>query len=215
MKILLLGATGMAGAAVLEACLAAPVVEEVRVITRRPLMNTSAKLRPYVHKDFLNYATAEEAFRGVHACLFCLGVSVTQVSKEEYRTITYSYTLAAANMLKRCSPGAAFHYVSGRGTSAGSRMFWAQVKAQVEADLIQLVQADCWRAAFIDAKPSASMPKVYTWFVPVGKLFRSFPHLYVRGTDLGRAMLQATLENIRGRVIENAEIRAIAARAKF
>jgi hypothetical protein len=215
MKILLFGATGMAGAAVLDACLTASVVDEVRAITRRPLMHTSPKLRPFVHKDFLDYSTLEEAFRGVDACLFCLGVSVAQVSKEEYRTITYSYTMAAANMLKRYSPGAAFHYISGRGTNAASRMFWSQVKAQVEADLIKLVEANCWRPAFIDAKPSASMPGIYAWLVPLGKLFKPFPGMYVNGSDLGRAMLQATLEKMRSHVIENPEIRHIAARAIF
>jgi len=54
MKILLFGATGSAGAAVLDACLAAAVVEEVRAITRRALMHTSSKLRTFVHKDFVN-----------------------------------------------------------------------------------------------------------------------------------------------------------------
>jgi NAD dependent epimerase/dehydratase family len=215
MKILLFGATGSAGGAVLEACLAASNVEEVRVIARRPLMKTSGKLRTFVHKDFLDYATVEEAFRGIDACLFCLGISVTQVSKEEYRTITYSYTLAAANMLKRCSPDAAFHYTSGRGTDAGSRMFWSQVKAQVEKDLIRLVAADCWRPAFIDAKPSASLPWIYAWFFSLGKLLKPFPSLYVNGRDLGRAMIQATVEKMRGRVVENAEIREIAGRAAF
>ncbi|MGB7437070.1 MAG: NAD-dependent epimerase/dehydratase family protein, partial [Candidatus Acidiferrum sp.] len=134
MKILIFGATGMAGGAVLEACLAAPVVEEVRAITRRGLMHTNAKLRTFVHKDFLDYSTVQEAFHGIDACLYCLGVSVTQVSKEEYRRITYSYTMAAAQMFQLQCPGAAFHYISGRGTNSGSRMFWAQVKAQVETD---------------------------------------------------------------------------------
>ena len=32
--------------------------------------------------------------------------------------------------------------------------------------------------------------------------------------DLGRAMLQATAENLRGRIIENAEIRDVAERAR-
>ena len=199
----------------LEACLGASVVEEVRAISRRPLMNTSAKLRTFVHKDFLDYSTVEEAFRGVDACLFCMGISATQVSKEEYRTITYSYTLAAANMLKRYSPNAIFHYISGQGTSKDSRMFWSQVKAQVEADLIALVQADCYRAAFINAKPSASIPKVYALFFPLGRLLKPFPKLYIDGQDLGRAMLQATIENLRGRIFENHEIRELAARAKF
>jgi hypothetical protein len=215
MKILLFGATGSAGAAVLEACLAASIVDEVRVITRRPLMHTSPKLRTFVHKDFLNYATVEEAFRSVDACLFCLGISATQVPQEEYRTITYSYTLAAANMFKAKCPGAAFHYISGQGTKADSRMFWARVKAQTERDLIELVDAVCWRPAFIDAKPSPSLPKFYALIQPIGRLLKPFPNLYIHGQDIGRAMLQATVEKLRRRVIENAEIRQIAARAGF
>jgi hypothetical protein len=215
MKVLLFGATGSAGAAVLEACLAASIVDEVRVITRRPLMHTSPKLRTFVHKDFLNYATVEEAFRSVDACLFCLGISATQVPQEEYRTITYSYTLAAANMFKAKCPGAAFHYISGQGTKADSRMFWARVKAQTERDLIELVDAVCWRPAFIDAKPSPSLPKFYALIQPIGRLLKPFPNLYIHGQDLGRAMLQATVEKLRRRVIENAEIRQIAARAGF
>jgi len=216
MKILLFGATGSAGAAVLAACLAASIVDEVRAIVRRPLMHTSPKLRTYVHKDFLNYATVEEAFHSVDACLYCLGISATRVSQEEYRTITYSYTLAAANMFKAKSPGAAFHYISGQGTKSGSRMFWARVKAQTEHDLIELVDADCWRPAFIDAKPSANLPKIYGLIQPVGRLLlKPFPNLYIHGHDLGRAMLQATVEKLGRRIFENAEIRQIAARAAF
>ena len=215
MKILLFGATGSAGGAVLEACLNASIVDEVRAITRRPLMDTSPKLRTYLHNDFLNFATAEEAFRSVDACLFCLGVSSTQVSRDEYRTISYSYPLSAANMLKAKSPGAAFHYISGRGTDADSRMSWARVKAQTEHDLMELVNADCWRPALIDAKPSPTLPKLYAVFYPIGRLFKPFPNLYIHGHDLGRAMLQATVENLRRRIIENAEIRRIAARVEF
>jgi nucleoside-diphosphate-sugar epimerase len=216
MRILLFGATGSAGAAVLDACLAASVVNEVRAITRRPMMHTSPKLRTFVHKDFLNYATVEEAFRSVDACLFCLGISATQVSQEEYRTISYSYPLAAANMFKAKCLGAAFHYISGQGTNAASRMFWARVKAQTEHDLIDLVDADCWRPAFIDAKPSPSLPKLYALSQPLGRLLlKPFPNLYIHGQDLGRAMLQATIEKLSRRVVENAEIRQIAARATF
>jgi hypothetical protein len=212
MKILLFGATGMVGNAVLDACLAASIVEEIRAITRRALMNTSPKLRTYVHKDFLDYSTAQEAFRGIDACLFYLGTSVMQVSKEDYRKVSYSMPLAAAEMLKQQSPGAAFHYISGKGTSATSRMEWARVKAQAEQDLIALIGANCWRPAYIDAKPSASMPKFYAWFVPIGRLAKPFSSFYVHGHDLGRAMLQATRENLRRRIIENPEIRQIAAR---
>jgi hypothetical protein len=215
MKILLFGATGSVGAAVLDACLSAPIVDEVRAITRRPLMHTGTKLRTFVHKDFLNYAVVEEAFRSVDACLFCLGISSTQVSADDYRAISYSYPLAAAHMLKAVNPGAAFHFISGKGTRADSRMLWARVKAQTEHDLIELVDADCWRPGFINAKPSPSLPKIYAALYPLAGIFKPFPGLYVEGLDLGRAMLQATREDVRSRIIENPEIRQIAARAHW
>jgi hypothetical protein len=45
------------------------------------------------------------------------------------------------------------------------------------------------------------------------RLLRPFRSLYVAGEDLGRAMLEATRENLWRRVIENAEIRELAERS--
>jgi uncharacterized protein YbjT (DUF2867 family) len=211
-KILIFGASGTAGGAVLQACLHAPVVREVRAIVRRPFGKTDPKLREFVHANYLDYAAVAEAFREVDACLFCLGVSVTQVSKEDYVEISHDYAIAAAKMLETESPGAAFHYISGAGTRADSRTFWSKVKGQTENELMAMVGADCWRPAFIDAEPSASILKIYTLLRPALRLFKPFRSLYVAGEDLGRAMLQATKENLRRRVIENAEIRDLAER---
>ncbi len=38
--------------------------------------------------------------------------------------------------------------------------------------------------------------------------------MYVAGEDIGLAMIQATLDGVRGRVIDNREIRRIADRAR-
>jgi uncharacterized protein YbjT (DUF2867 family) len=117
MKVLVFGATGSAGGSVLRACLASPAVEEVRAILRRPLTLAHDRLRVFVHDDFLDHGAVAEAFVGVDACFFCLGISATQVSgEEEYRRITHGFALAAARALKLHSPAAAFHFISGRGT---------------------------------------------------------------------------------------------------
>ena len=45
MKVLVFGATGSADGSVLNVCLEAPVVDEVQVVTRRPLTKAHAKLQ--------------------------------------------------------------------------------------------------------------------------------------------------------------------------
>jgi uncharacterized protein YbjT (DUF2867 family) len=212
MKILLFGASGTAGGAVLQACLNTPLVAELRVVVRRPLGRTESKLRQFIHADYLDYVAVAEAFRAIDAGLFCLGTSVTQVSKEEYVKVSHDYPVAAAKTLKRQSPGTAFHYISGAGTNAASRTFWSKVKGQTENELMELVEANCFRPAFIDAKPSARLPKVFSLLSPALRVLKPFRSLYVSGEDLGRAMLEATRENLRRRVIENAEIRELAKR---
>ena len=214
MRVLVFGATGAAGGSVLNACLAAPAVDEVRTLTRRAIARPHPKLRAIEHADFLDYAPVAEAFDGLDACLFCLGISATQVPDEApYRRITHDFALAAARTMKDRSPAAAFHFISGRGTAFDSRFMWARVKAETERDLIAEVAAVCWRPGFIDGETSAGSPRLYQWLKPLSRLFAPFPGLYVKGEDIGRAMLQATTEGVRGRVVENAEMREIAGRA--
>jgi uncharacterized protein YbjT (DUF2867 family) len=213
MVVILFGATGSAGGSVLSTCLRTARVSEVRVVSRRPIEVAHDKLRVLVHSDFLDFDAIGEAFRGVDACFYCLGVSVTQVPDEAtYRTITHDFALAAARAVHAASPDAVFHFISGQGTRADSRFMWARVKAETEAELMDLVDAVCWRPAFIDGEDSRSAPRLYQAMRPLVRLLRPFKSVYVKGDDIGRAMLQATLEQLPGRVIENAEIRAIASR---
>lgn len=215
MKILVFGATGAAGGSVLRACLDSPHVDEVRAVVRRPLAVTHPKLRVFIHRDFVDYDAAAEAFADVDACLWCLGISVRQTSGEdEYRTITHDYALAAARMLRRHSPDAAFHFVSGQGTALDSRMMWARVKAETERDLMQELGAVCWRPAFIDGANSENAPRLYQAIRPAVRLLRGFRGMYVAGEDIGIAMIEATRNGERGRIIDNRKIRAMADRAR-
>ena len=211
--VLLFGGTGAAGGSVLRACLRSSAVSEVRAVVRRPLALTNPKLRVIVHDDFLDYRGMLDSFAGVDACFFCLGISATQVREEAaYRRITRDFAMAAAATLRQASPDAVFHYLSGRGASLESRMMWARVKAEAERDLITAVDATCWRPGFIDGETSTSSPRAYQWVRPVFRLLRPFRRLYVAGEDIGRAMIWATRNGVRGRIIENAELREMADR---
>ena len=208
MKVLLFGGTGTAGGSVLRVCLDSPVVEEVRAVVRRPPGVTHGKLRVIVHGDYLDYTAVEDAFSGVDVCFWCLGISVNQVSgEEEYRRITHDFAMAAARTFQRRSPAGIFHFLSGQGASLDSRMMWARVKAETERDLIGLLQAVCWRPGFIDGADSANAPRIYQAIRPLFRVLRPIRSLYVSGEDIGRAMIQAAQENLRGAIIGNVEIR--------
>ena len=213
MRVILFGATGAAGGSVLRVCLGAPEVTEVRAVVRRPLRTAHAKLRVFPHEDFLDYAAMKPVFAGVDACFFCLGVSSATVRDEaEYRRITRDFAVAAATTLKEASPAASFHFISGMGTRADGRFMWARVKAEAERDLIALVSAVCYRPAAIDGVRSQSAATWYGALLPLAKLFAPFRSMYISGDDLGRAMLQATKEKLRGVVLENREMRDLADR---
>ena len=92
MKLLVFGVTGTAGSGVLDACIESPQVTEVRTLSRREPFVKSPKLRSSLHGDFRDYSTVADAFAGIHACFWCLGISATQVPDEAaYRVITSDY----------------------------------------------------------------------------------------------------------------------------
>ena len=214
--MLIFGGTGSAGRAVLQECLASSAVGEVRAITRRPLGQVHEKLSTVLHTDYTNYAAASGAFDGIDACFYCLGKSVSQVEDEAaYRRLTYDFAVAAAAALRERSPEAVFHFVSGSGAALDSRFMWARVKAETERHLLAASALTlCWRPAAIDGMPSASEPWLNRIVRPLYGLLEPFRGWYVSGSDLGLAMLQASVEGMHGRIIENPEIRNLADRAR-
>jgi uncharacterized protein YbjT (DUF2867 family) len=211
-KILLFGATGLAGGGVLRACLAAPDVSEVRAVVRRSTGVRDSKLREIVHDNYLDYSAIAEAFAGIDACFFCLGISVSQVPDESaYRRIHREFPIAAAKVLREKSAGAIFHYLSGGRAHLESRWMWARVKAEAERDLMDAYDALCWRPAMIGGTPGATPPLYLEVLRPVLTfLFKPFKSMYIESDDIGRAMLEATRQGLRRRIFENPEMRDLA-----
>jgi uncharacterized protein YbjT (DUF2867 family) len=215
MRILLFGATGTAGSGVLRACLQHPALIELRVVGRRPLAMIDSRVQTFVHDDYLRFDDLDAAFRDVDACFWCLGISVQQVADEaEYRRITHDFAVAAARQLKASSPRAVFHYLSGEGANTESRFMWARVKAETERELAALTPTVCWRPAYIDGGDAQRGPVLYRMIRPVFSVFGFIRSIYVTSEDIGRAMLQATLDGRRSGIIVNREIRALADRAR-
>lgn len=135
---------------------------------------------------------------GLDACFYCLGVSSSGRSEDEYRRITYDYTLAAARALARRSPGLTFTYVSGEGTDSTERgrRAWARVKGRTENELLAMdFPAYMFRPGYIRPRDGArSRTAVYrlmydltSWLYPL--LRRLMPAHVTTTEHLGRAML--------------------------
>jgi len=72
-RILLFGATGLAGGGVLRACIDSPEVTEVRSVQRRSSGISAAKLHEIIHDDCLDHSVIAEQFSVVDACFSCPG----------------------------------------------------------------------------------------------------------------------------------------------
>src|SRR4029078_13723947 len=139
MNILITGATGTAGSQVLEQALLDPEIQTVTALSRKSLPQ-NPKLKTILHQNFLDYSQLANVFKTQDACIWCLGISQTQVSKQEYEMITFEYTMACAEALRNANPETTFVFLSGQGADSTeqSRTTFARIKGKTENALQRL-----------------------------------------------------------------------------
>jgi uncharacterized protein YbjT (DUF2867 family) len=218
-NVLLFGASGMVGQGVLRECLLDDRVDRVLSIGRSPLGQTHPKLQELHHGNFLDFAPLEAELRGHDACFFCLGVSSAGMTEEDYRRVTYGYTLAAAELLAKLNPGMTFVYVSGMGTDSSERgrTMWARVKGQTENALLRLPfkAAYLFRPGFIQPlhgiKSKTRLYRVvYTLTAPFLPLLKWLtPNLMTTTEQVGRAMIQVAASGYDKPVLETRDINTL------
>ena len=209
MNVILFGATGMVGQAVLRECLRDDGVERVLAIGRSPTGLAHPKLRE------LDFSAADDELRGYDACFFCLGVSSAGMSEADYTRVTYDLTMTWAERLARLNPAMAFLYLSGAGT--GGKAMWARVKKRTEDALLALFpNATMIRLAMLWPKHGEVSKTRWTriWYAvfrPLLPLLRAFaPGAVITTEELGRAMIRAARHGAPKRVLENRDLRALA-----
>ncbi|MCB9014884.1 MAG: epimerase [Lentimicrobiaceae bacterium] len=223
-KVILTGATGMVGKGVLLECLDHRAIGEVLVIGRNPVSLKHPKLKELIHSDFNDFNTASIDLKGYDACFFCMGVSAAGLNEDQYKQITYAYTLSLAKVLHRMNPAMIFNYVSGQGTDTTEkgRMMWARVKGKTENDLIQLG----FRRAYM-FRPGAIIPLrgiksrtksyqfIYDHFMWLVKLIRLIsPDSVVTTTQIGQAMINTVLQDYEKQILKPRDILALASKSQ-
>ena len=216
MKILIFGATGMIGQAVVKEAIAAPHVHDVRLVGRTPAHIGDAKVKETIARDFFDLSGIEEDLRGYDACVFCVGVSAAFMDEETYTHLTYNLTLNVAATLLRLNPNLVFVYVTGQGadSSEAGPIMWARVKGRTETALLKTP----FKAAYM-FRPGAILPLdgirsktrlydfLYRAFGPLIGIARRINPAWIPTTrDIGRAMLAVCDGQVPKHILENADI---------
>lgn len=211
MKLLLTGATGFTGGEVLKQALADDAIEQVTVWTRRPIGVTHAKLKEVLVADFLDYRGV--SLGDADACIWCLGVSQTQVSKEAYVKITHDYAVAAATALFAANPQLRFCFVSGRSAdpSEKSKVLSARIKGRTERALSGLREQNVFnfRPGYIRASAQSGKRKDLARFAaPIATLMGLFIKDFSVDCDqLARCLLDVARHGSDQPLLDNRTIR--------
>jgi uncharacterized protein YbjT (DUF2867 family) len=196
LKAILFGATGMVGQGVLRECLRDPSVEQVLSVVRNRSGQQYPKLIELVQKDLSTYSDIESRLTGYDTCFFCLGVTSSGMTEQDYSRVTYDLTISAAQTLVRLNSAMTFLFISGAGTDKGPAM-WARVKGKTGNALLRLPfqAAYMFRPGVIQPlhgikSKTASYRMLYAFMTPLLPILRRLLPQYVSTTEiLGRAMV--------------------------
>jgi uncharacterized protein YbjT (DUF2867 family) len=213
MKLLVTGATGLIGAALVEQALQDEAITELILLVRKDPALRHPKLRIILHQDYLELDSLRETIRQADALAWCLGTSQTQVGRKEYEKITVEYTAAFAAVCKALNPGIRFVFVSGDGadrTEKSSTLF-RKLKGRAENILFSsglenlvIVRPDAVRPRTKNKRAPLAYKLAYPFFPLLEWLA---PHKVIWSDVLGRAILALVKEGAAGRIIENRELR--------
>lgn len=216
MKVIITGATGMVGKGVLLECLDHQDISEVLSISRKETGIKHPKLKELFHADFSEFATVAEQLKGYDACFACMGVSAAGMNKEQYKMMTYDFTISLAEELFKLNPLMTFNYVSGQGTDSTEkgRSRWAKVKGKTENDILNLgfQKAYMFRPGAIiplrGIEPSSKIYKVLInnlkWLIRLMK--KISPNSIVDTTQVGLAMIHSAQRGYDKNVLDPIDI---------
>ncbi|QNB05864.1 epimerase [Herbaspirillum frisingense] len=216
MNVIIFGASGMVGQAVLLCALHAPDVDNVIVVVRTALTLSHPKLRQLVEPDPASSNLDALAVGSVDVCFYCIGVSAAGLDERRYSALTRDTTVKVARRLLAHHPALRFVYVSAHGadSSESGKVMWARVRGATENALGRLPFSglSIVRPALIQPLDGIrSKTRSYRWFYwvasPLISLTRWLIPRHVLTTRLlGEAMLAVAREPHGAGILEPRDI---------
>lgn len=164
----------------------------------------------------MDYSTLSDVIKKHDAFLWCLGISQSQVSKEEYQTITYDYTIAAANAVEKVNPEMTFLFLSGMGadSSEKSKTIFARVKGKAENALLKMSFKKLFIVRPGGIKPIHKNPntafsnKMMIPFFPILELL--YPAMVISSVQLAKVIVHIAKNGSEKQLMENTFLKEIA-----
>ncbi|PWV54322.1 NAD-dependent epimerase/dehydratase family protein [Chitinophaga sp. S165] len=216
LNIVITGVTGMVGEGVLLECLQNKNIDKILSVSRKPAEWKHPKLQELMVTDFMQLDAFREQFKGFDACFYCAGISSVGLNEDQYTKITYDITLHMAGELKEMNPDLIFNFVSGGHTDSSEqgKVMWARVKGRTENALSKLFPGREYNFRPGLMKPVKEQKhvkgnnKYIKVLFPLLNLF--FPSCDIR--DIGKAMINATINGYSKNILEVKDIKELAAK---
>ncbi|MEP4148044.1 MAG: hypothetical protein ABJL54_12535 [Halioglobus sp.] len=211
--VMVFGATGSVGDALLKAAMLDGDVEQIYAVTRRlsPRLEqgkSSGRVEVIMHKDFTDYSEMGEILAQVNTVMWGLGTTSIGMDPDLYRKIHVDFPIAfvTAWLSARTEAPMSFHNVTGMGTGEEEDAQWAKDKGSAERRVAEMangtgLRAFGHRSAWIRPTEENANFAMY-----LGERLLEPGYLVIPGVDLGRAMFEIsarTDELPNGALIDN------------
>lgn len=138
MKLLLIGATGLVGRHVLKSALNDPRISNIVVLTRSA--SSAIEAHPKLDIIQINFDDLPQSAHwwNVDSVICTLGTTMQKAkTKTQFRHVDYDYPLAVATIARQHKVSS-FVLNSSMGANVSSRLFYNQVKGDIEAAITKL-----------------------------------------------------------------------------
>lgn len=209
------GATGLVGAALVDALLSDDLFAQVVTLGRRPLDRAHPKLSQHT----VEFSSLDAPALPAPTDAFCaLGTTIKRAgSREAFRAVDHDAVLSFARAA-RARGATRFYVVTALGANARSLVFYNRVKGEVEAALatlgfetLAIAQPSLLLGERAEHRPGERVAVALSKaFAPVVNLFDARP---IEGRTVALALRSVAHDPPRGvRVYPSAELHSLAAR---
>jgi uncharacterized protein YbjT (DUF2867 family) len=140
--VVIVGATGLTGNALLNELIQAPEVSEIRIFVRRNIDGLPEKVKQFV-TNFQDLSVIKEHIIGdVIYC--CVGTTRKKTPDlTDYRNIDFGINTGMAILAKK-NGIPTVHLISAIGASTKSRIFYSKLKGEIEEAMKELQFTNCY-----------------------------------------------------------------------